>query len=73
MKVVCIDAYTFTGLTYGKVYDEVHYLPYSVAGVNNSERFITIIDNNNDERIYLRESFITLEEFREKKLKELGI
>lgn len=70
MKVVCIDAYTFTGLTYGKVYDEV---PYSVAWVNNSERFITITDNNNNERSYLRESFITLEEFRDKKLKEIGL
>lgn len=63
-KVVCIDAYTFTGLTYGKVYDSFF---------NYNERFITIIDNNNDERSYLRSSFITLEEFREKKLKELGL
>jgi hypothetical protein len=67
MKVVCIDAYTFTGLTYGKVYDEVKLDDSYPLG------FITIIDNNNDERSYLRSSFITLEEFREKKLKEIGL
>jgi hypothetical protein len=67
MKVVCIDAYTFTGLTYGKVYDEVKLEDSYPLG------FITIIDNNNDERSYLRSSFIILEEFREKKLKEIGL
>ena len=67
MKVVCIDAYTFTGLTYGKVYDEVKLEDIYPLG------FINIIDNNNDERSYLRSSFITLEEFREKKLKEIGL
>lgn len=64
MKVVCIDAYTFTGLTYGKVY---------YATFNYNERFITIIDNNNIKKSYLKGSFITLEEFRDKKLKELGL
>ena len=67
MKVVCIDAYTFTGLTYGKVYDEVKLEDIYPLG------FINIIDNNNDERSYLRSSFIKLEEFREKKLKEIGL
>ena len=68
MKVVCIDAYTFTGLTYGKVYDAI----FNYENVYN-ERFITIIDNNNIKKSYLKGSFITLEEFREKKLKELGL
>ena len=68
MKVVCIDAYTFTGLTYGKVYDAT----FSYENVYN-ERFITIIDNNNIKKSYLKGSFITLEDFRDKKLKELGL
>lgn len=68
MKVVCIDAYTFTGLTYGKVYD----VTFNYENVYN-DRFITIIDNNNIKKSYLKGSFITLEEFREKKLKELGL
>jgi len=65
MKVICIDAYAFTGLTYGKVYDEVE--------SEGDDRFICIINNNERKTSYLRASFITLEEFREKKLKELGI
>lgn len=68
MKVVCIDAYAFTGLTYGKVYD----VTFSYENVYN-ERFITIINNNNIKKSYLKGSFITLEEFRDKKLKELGL
>ena len=70
MKVVCIDAYSFTGLTYGKVYDVTI---YSIYPNPNPERFITIIDNNNHKRTFLRGSFITLDEFREKKLKEIGL
>ena len=68
MKVVCIDAYTFTGLTYHKVYDQVN-----LSDLDINDRFITIIDNNGLKRSYLKDSFISLEEWREKKLGELGI
>lgn len=65
MKVICIDAYAFTGLTYGKVYDEVE--------SEGNDRFICIINNNGLKASYLRSSFISLEEFREKQLSKLGI
>ena len=67
MKVVCIDAYTFTGLTYHKVYDQVNLS--DLDDIN--DRFITIIDNNGLKRRYLKDSFISLEEWRENKLKEI--
>ena len=78
MKLVCIIEYP--GLTYHKTYDQV-----ASCRIWNSEEegtddkdylgksFIYIIDNNNVQKRYLREFFIPLEEFREKKLKELGI
>lgn len=70
MKLVCIIEYP--GLTYHKTYDQVE-----EEGTDNKDylgkSFIYIIDNNNVQKRYLREFFIPLEEFREKKLKELGI
>ena len=69
MKLVCIIEYP--GLTYHKTYDQVE------EGTDNKDyfgkSFIHIIDNNNVQKRYLREFFIALEEFREKKLKELGL
>ena len=70
MKLVCIIEYP--GLTYHKTYDQVE-----EEGTDDKDylgkSFIYIIDNNNVQKRYLREFFIPLEEFREKKLKELGI
>ena len=70
MKLVCIIEYP--GLTYHKTYDQVE-----EEGTDDKDylgkSFIYIIDNNNVQKRYLREFFIALEEFREKKLKELGI
>ena len=70
MKLVCIIEYP--GLTYHKTYDQVE-----EEGTDNKDyfgkSFIHIIDNNNVQKRYLREFFIALEEFREKKLKELGL
>ena len=72
MKLVCIIEYP--GLTYHKTYDQVD---SEEEGTDNKDylgkSFIYIIDNNNVQKRYLREFFIALEEFREKKLKELGI
>lgn len=67
MKVVCIIEYP--GLTYHKTYDQVGYDSKEHFG----KSFIFIIDNNNVQKRYTRDFFITLEEFREKKLKELGL
>ena len=72
MKLVCIIEYP--GLTYHKTYDQVD----SEEEVTDNKdyfgkSFIHIIDNNNVQKRYLREFFIPLEEFREKKLLELGI
>ena len=75
MKLVCIIEYP--GLTYHKTYDQVDseeegtedYFGKSFFG----KSFIYIIDNNNVQKRYLREFFIPLEEFREKKLLELGL
>ena len=72
MKLVCLIEYP--GLTYHKTYDQVD---SEEEGTDNKDylgkSFIYIIDNNNVQKRYLREFFIALEEFREKKLKELGI
>ena len=72
MKLVCIIEYP--GLTYHKTYDLVD---SEEEGTDNKDylgkSFIYIIDNNNIQKRYLREFFIALEEFREKKLKELGL
>ena len=72
MKLVCIIEYP--GLTYHKTYDQVD---SEEEGTDDKDylgkSFIYIIDNNNVQKRYLREFFIPLEEFREKKLKELGI
>ena len=72
MKLVCIIEYP--GLTYHKTYDQVD---SEEEGTDNKDylgkSFIYIIDNNNVQKRYLREFFIALEEFREKKLKKLGL
>jgi hypothetical protein len=72
MKLVCIIEYP--GLTYHKTYDQVD---SEEEGTDNKDylgkSFIYIIDNNNVQKRYLREFFIALEEFREKKLLELGL
>jgi hypothetical protein len=77
MKLVCIIEYP--GLTYHKKYDQVDseeegtddkdYFGKNFFGKN----FIYIIDNNNVQKRYTRDFFIPLEEFREKKLLELGL
>lgn len=74
MKLVCIIEYP--GLTYHKTYDSEEegtedndYFGKSFFG----KSFIYIIDNNNVQKRYTREFFIPLEEFREKKLLELGL
>ena len=74
MKLVCIIEYP--GLTYHKTYDQVDSEEEGTEDFGKrflGKNFIYIIDNNSVQKRYLREFFIPLEEFREKKLKELGL
>ena len=71
MKVVCIDDYTLSGgkkikgLTVGKIYD--------VSGNFTSSKAICIVDDNGHINWYNDDIFMTLEKYRELKLKEIGI
>jgi hypothetical protein len=69
MKVVCIDDFTLMGvkvneLTVGKIYDAFE---SSLIG------YYQVINDRGYKRIYSSEFFLSLEKFRELKLKELGI
>ena len=68
-KVVCINVNDEVGilnLTYGKTYDHIDYeegiIPY-----------ISIIDDTGKEFAYLKSYFTSLENWREKKLNEIGL
>ena len=63
-KVVCINSYL--NIKYGKVYDHIDY-DEGIAP------YISIIDDTCKEFAYLKSFFISLEKWREDKLKELGI
>jgi hypothetical protein len=66
-KVVCINAKVGKPyLTYGKVYDHIDY----DEGITS---FIDIIDDTGRESGYRNDYFITLEEWREKQLNEIGL
>lgn len=69
MKVVCIDDFTLMGvkvneLTVGKIYDA-----FESALIG----YYQVINDRGYKRIYSSEFFLSLEKFRELKLKELGI
>ena len=69
-RVVCINVNDEVGkklhLTYGKTYDHIYYeegiIPY-----------IRIIDDTGKEFAYLKSYFTSLEKWREKQLKEIGL
>lgn len=69
MKVVCIDDHTLSsgkkihGLTVGKIYD------VRIRDYNNSQ----IEDDNGQPTWYSDDVLMSLEKYRELKLKELGI
>ena len=74
MKLVCIIEYP--GLTYHKTYDQVDSEEEGTEDFGKrffGKNFIYIIDNNSVQKRYTRDFFIPLEEFREKKLLELGL
>ena len=72
MKVVCIDDHTLSsgkkifGLTVGKIYDVIDF--------SHSSPWVSqVIDDNGEEVWFNDEVLMTLERYRELKLKELGI
>jgi hypothetical protein len=79
MKVVCIKKYRSQGLqyelTYGKIYDIVpkDLLPsvYKISTIDNFNYWI--INDRGYTEYYSKDKFITLEEFRQRKLNQLGI
>jgi hypothetical protein len=73
MKVVCIKKYFSQGLqhelTYGKIYDTLR-PTFSQTELHNNW---WIVNDRGHEELYSKDTFITLEEWRSMKLKELGI
>lgn len=69
-RVVCINVNDEVGkklhLTYGKTYDHIDY----DEGITS---FIGIIDDTGRESGYRKDYFISLEKWREKQLKEIGL
>ena len=71
MKVVCIKKYRSTNLvyelTYGKVYDT---LPgCGLPGIDNYNYWI--INDKGNKEYYMRSKFLTLEEFRNRKIQNI--
>jgi len=84
MKVICIETYDFNDLTKGKIYDVIkkgpglkhEFMKYvDINSPYNHEVYIfyTIIDDSGWAEDYKKSQFISLEEWREKQLNELGI
>ena len=67
MKIVCIKSDRNNKVTVGKVYNVIYV--NEVLSVNN----YYIENDSGDKSLYDKRMFITLEEFREKRLSELGI
>ena len=69
MKVVCIKNYKSMGfqhqLTYGKTYDILEWTPNKMS--------VYIINDRGRESIYSITDFVYQEEWRDMKIKELGI
>lgn len=74
MKVVCIDDYTLSsgkkidGLTVGKIYDA-----HSKSPLDRSGYSYRIVDDNGNSNWYNDDVLMSLDKYRELKLKELGI
>ena len=71
-KIVCIvptalSNAKYGGLTYGKEYEVVNYAE------NLFDEFVEIVNNYGHNTEYLRSRFVSKEEWREMKLKELGL
>ena len=83
MKVVCIEPFIGnsvlkTTITYGKTYDVINDMPIKFLGIKNSKFnatgfYLKIINDLGVDHMYDKSRFITLEEWREKQLKEIGL
>lgn len=77
MKLICINDVTdilgfgdgVKELTYGKSYEITRY--YKI--LRDGRRYISLINDKNIDNDYLIDRFISLSEYRENKLKKLGI
>ena len=67
-KIICIEPYGNGGLTYGTEYEVVNYVEDMVI-----DDYVEIINNFGHNTEYLRKRFVRKEEWREMKLKELGL
>ena len=67
-RIVCIEPYGNGGLTYGTEYEVVGYVEDMFI-----DEYVEIVNNFGHNTEYLRKRFVTKEEWREMKLKELGI
>ena len=75
-KVICINKKgssdtDYIPLTIGKEYDA--YLLFSFKTDAGTHTYYRIIDDTGDTYSYSPDFFITLEEYRDKKLEEIGI
>lgn len=66
-KIVCTEPYGNGSLTYGKEYEVVNYTE------NLFDDFVEVVNNYGHNTEYLRSRFVSKEEWREMKLKELGL
>ena len=64
--IVCIEPYDNGGLSYGTEYEVVNH-------VELVDEYVEIVNNFGHNTEYLRKRFVSREEWREMKLKELGI
>ena len=67
--IICIEPYDNGGLTYGTEYEVVNY----VESLAINDEFVEIVNNYGHNTEYLKSRFVRKEEWREMKLKELGL
>jgi hypothetical protein len=74
MKVICIsNKLKYTGITIGKEYEIIPELLSQISDFYINDDIYHIRNNNGFDFYYPKEYFITIEEYRDKKLNELGI
>lgn len=74
MKLVCINTIHYTEIGTGRIF---HYSGIKLGNIyeciaSTSIEYI-IMSDDNQAGFFIKENFITLEEYREKKLSEMGI
>ena len=76
MEIVCIKKYKSQGLqlelTYGKLYKVLPF-PFGAEGLPYTENNYSIVNDRNQTEYYSKGDFVTIDEWRELKLEEVGI